>query len=42
VLALELKHGGERLECVRVAATILAAQLSTLIGAPVLAEAVGA
>jgi transcriptional regulator with XRE-family HTH domain len=42
VLALELKHGGERLECVHVAATILAAQLSTLIGAPVLAEAVGA
>lgn len=42
VLALELQPGGERLECVRVAATILAAQLSTLIGAPVLAEAVGA
>ena len=42
VLALELQSGGERLECVRVAATILAAQLSTLIGAPVLAEAVGA
>jgi hypothetical protein len=42
VLALELRHGGERLECVRAAATILAAQLSTLFGAPALAEAVGA
>jgi len=42
VLALELRHGGERLECVRAAATILAAQLSTLFGVPVLAEAVGA
>jgi transcriptional regulator with XRE-family HTH domain len=42
VLALELQHGCERLECVRVAATILAAQLSTLIGVPVLVEAVGA
>jgi cytoskeletal protein RodZ len=42
VLALELRHGGERLECVRAAATILAAQLSTLVGAPVLAEAVSA
>ena len=42
VLALELRNGGERLECVRAAATILAAQLSTLVGAPVLAEAVGA
>ena len=42
VLALELQHGGERLECVRIAATILAAQLSTLIGVPALAEAVGA
>lgn len=42
VLALELQHGSERLECVRVAATILAAQLSTLIGVPALAEAVGA
>jgi transcriptional regulator with XRE-family HTH domain len=43
VLALELQHGGERLECVRIAATILAAQLSTLIAVPVLAEeAVGA
>jgi hypothetical protein len=42
VLALELRHGGERLECVRAAATILAAQLATLVSAPVLAEAVGA
>jgi Helix-turn-helix domain len=42
VLALELRHGGERLECVRAAATILAAQLSTLVGVPVLAEAVSA
>ena len=42
VLALELCHGGERLECVRAAATILAAQLATLVSAPALAEAVGA
>ena len=42
VLALELQLGDERLECVRIAATILAAQLSTLIGVPALAEAVGA
>jgi hypothetical protein len=42
VLAIELRHGGERLECVRAAATILAAQLSTLVGAPALAEAVSA
>ena len=42
VLALELRHGGERLECVRAAATILAAQLSTLVGVPVMAEAVSA
>jgi hypothetical protein len=42
VLALELRHGSERLECVRAAATILAAQLSTLFGVPALAEAVGA
>lgn len=39
VLALELKHRVERLECVRAAATILAAQLSTLLGAPVLTAA---
>jgi hypothetical protein len=42
VLALELRHGGERLECVRAAATILAAQLATLVNAPALEEAVGA
>jgi hypothetical protein len=42
VLALELRHGGERLECVRAAAMILAAQLSTLIEVPVMAEAVSA
>jgi hypothetical protein len=42
VLAIELRNGGERLECVRAAAAILAAQLSTLVGAPVLAEAVSA
>jgi len=42
VLALELRHGSERLECVRAAATILAAQLATLVSAPALAEAVGA
>lgn len=41
-LALELRHGGERLECVRAAATILAAQLSTLVSAPAMAEAVSA
>ena len=42
VLALELRQGGERLECVRAAATILAAQLSTLLGAPALEHAVTA
>jgi transcriptional regulator with XRE-family HTH domain len=42
VLALELRNGEERRECVRASATILAAQLSTLVGVPVLAEAVGA
>jgi Helix-turn-helix domain len=42
VLAIELRHGGERLDCVLAAATILAAQLSTLVGVPVLAEAVSA
>jgi len=42
VLALELRHGGERLECVRAAAAILAAQISTLVGAPMMAEAVSA
>jgi transcriptional regulator with XRE-family HTH domain len=42
VLALELKNAGERLECVRAAATILAAQLSTLLAAPMLDDAVTA
>jgi hypothetical protein len=42
VLALELRHRQEQRECIRAAATILAAQLSTLVGIPVLAEAVGA
>jgi cytoskeletal protein RodZ len=42
VLALELRHGGERLECLRAAATILAAQLSTLVSPPVMAQAVSA
>jgi hypothetical protein len=42
VLALELQHGEERRECVLASATILAAQLSTLVGVPVLAEAVSA
>jgi hypothetical protein len=42
VLALELRGRGERLDCVRAAATILAAQLSTLLAAPMLDEAVTA
>ena len=42
VLALELRHGGERRSRVRVLATILAAQLSTLVEPPVLARAVTA
>ena len=42
VLALELRHRQEQRECIRAAATILAAQLSTLVNIPVLAEAVGA
>ena len=42
VLGIELRDGGERLECVRAAATILAAQLSMLVGVPALADAVGA
>ena len=41
VLGIELRDGGERLECVRAAATILAAQLSMLVGVPALADAVG-
>jgi hypothetical protein len=35
VLAVELRNGGERDEAVRACATILAAQLSALTGAPV-------
>jgi hypothetical protein len=42
VLALELRDGGEQLECVRALATILAAQLSTVIGYPSLGQAVNA
>jgi hypothetical protein len=42
VLALELRHGGERREPVRDFATILAAQLVTLVGSPPRAEAVSA
>jgi hypothetical protein len=41
VLGIELRDGTERLECVRAAATILAAQLSMLVGVPALADAVG-
>jgi hypothetical protein len=42
VLAIELRDGGEHLQGVRAAASIVAAQLSMLVGAPVLAaEAVG-
>ena len=41
VLGIELRGGVERLECVRAAATILAAQLSMLVGVPALADAVG-
>ena len=40
VLALELQHGNERRESVRAFATILAAQLITLIGSVPLAEAI--
>jgi len=42
VLALELRHGSERRESVRAFATILAAQLVTLLGSGSLAKAVGA
>jgi len=42
VLAIELRNGQERRECVRASAAILAAQLSTLVAAPVLDEAVSA
>lgn len=41
VLALELRNGGEQRESVRAFATILAAQLATLLGSPPLAPAVG-
>jgi hypothetical protein len=40
VLALELRHGGERREAVHAAATILAAQLVMLLGPAPVAEAV--
>ena len=42
VLAIELRHGGEKRESVRAFAAILAAQLVTLVGAAPLAEAVSA
>jgi hypothetical protein len=42
VLAVELRHGDEQHECVRAFATILAAQLVTLVGSASLAEAVNA
>jgi hypothetical protein len=42
VLALEFRNGGERHECARALATILSAQLSTLVEAPELAQAVTA
>ena len=41
VLAIELRHGGERSEAPRAIAEIVAAQLATLIGLPSLAEAIG-
>ena len=40
VLALELRHGGEQRESVQALATILAAQLASLVGSAPLAEAV--
>ena len=42
VLAIELRNGQERRECVRASAAILAAQLSTLVTPPLLEEAVSA
>jgi transcriptional regulator with XRE-family HTH domain len=42
VLALELRDGGERRDAVRACATILAAQLSTLVGYPPLVHAASA
>jgi hypothetical protein len=40
VFALELRDGGEQRESVRALATILAAQLASLVGSAPLAEAV--
>jgi hypothetical protein len=42
VFAVELEHGGEQREPVRALATIFAAQLATMIGAPRLPQAVNA
>jgi hypothetical protein len=42
VLAVELRHGDEQREDVRALATILAAQLVTLVESAPLAEAVNA
>ena len=42
VLAIELRNGQERRACLRASAAILAAQLSTLVAAPLLDEAVSA
>jgi hypothetical protein len=42
VLAIELRHGGEQRESVRALATVLAAQLVTLLGAEPVAEAASA
>jgi hypothetical protein len=42
VFAVELQHGGEQREPVRALATIFAAQLATMIGAPRLPQAVSA
>jgi hypothetical protein len=42
VFAVELQHGGEQQEPVRALATIFAAQLATMIGAPRLPQAVNA
>jgi len=42
VFAVELQHGGEQREPVRALATIFAAQLATMIGAPRLPQAVNA
>jgi transcriptional regulator with XRE-family HTH domain len=42
VLAIELRHGGEQRESVRAMATVLAAQLVTLLGSEPVAEAASA